>query len=96
MMAKIDSVRVTNITVIPNVDWVTGRNADVPKLPLPLIYDVKVTADNNNQPPAGFLGHATDQFVIRGRYLDNGGAFVAGLLRYIAANSDPPSIYLFQ
>jgi hypothetical protein len=91
---QIDGVSVTNIST--GVNWVTGQYATVPTLPLPVVYTVYVNADNNNQPPVGFLNNPNHQYVVQGRYLMHGGAFVSGLLQPDGGDSEPPRIYAFS
>jgi hypothetical protein len=91
---QIDGVSVTNISTGAN--WVTGQYATVPALPPPAAYRAYVNANNNNQPPAGFLNNPAHQYVVQGRYLMHGGAFVSGLLQYDGGNSEPPHTYIFS
>jgi hypothetical protein len=92
-MPQIDQVNVTNIN--SGVTWVTGQQATAPNLPLPPVYTVYVNAVTTNQPPVGFLNNPAHQFVIQGRYLAAGQAFVSGLLTINPGLSDPPLVYVF-
>jgi hypothetical protein len=92
---QIDNVVVRNIAA--NANWVTGQPATVPEdLPPPAGSRIYVNAANNNQPPAGFLNNPAHQYVVQGRYLYQGGAFVSGLLQYNGADSEPPYSYIFD
>jgi hypothetical protein len=93
-MPQIGQVNITNIATA--VTWVTNNFATVPNMPLPAVYDVFVNADNNNQPPVGFLNNPAHQFVVQGRYLASGAAFVSGLLTPNNAQSEPPRVYAFS
>jgi hypothetical protein len=92
-MPQIDNVSVTNTNT--GVIWVTGQQATGPNVPFPAVYHVYVNAAVNNQPPAGFFNNPAHQFVIQGRYLADGSAFVSGLLAINAGLSDPPLVYVF-
>lgn len=93
-MPQIDQVNVTNIN--SGVTWVTGQQATAPNIPLPLHYSVYVNAVATNQPPVGFLNNPAHQFVVQGRYLASGQAFVSGLLTINPGQSDPPLVYVFS
>lgn len=93
-MPQIDQVSVTNINL--NVTWVTGQQATAPNVPLPPLYTVYVNAVPTNQPPVGFLNNPAHQFVVQGRYLASGQAFVSGLLTPNNGRSDPPLVYAFS
>jgi hypothetical protein len=91
---QIDHVAISNIAT--GLNWVIGQTATVPDLPPAAGSRIYVNADDNNQPPAGFLNNPAHQYVVQGRYLYQGGAFVSGLLQYNGADSEPPLSYIFN
>ena len=92
-MPRIDSVSVTNIN--QGVTWHTGQAGTVPDQPLPLVYNAYVNAVPANQPPVGFLNNPAHQFVVQGRYMADGSAFVSNLKTVNVGLSDPPLVYVF-
>jgi hypothetical protein len=89
-------VSVTNIS-LNNQSWETGKFAEAPDTQqLPQHYEVKVGADEENQPPAGFLNNPAHQFVVRGTFAGNRRVFVSGLLQYDAGQSEPPDLFIFS
>lgn len=92
-MPTIDSVSVTNIN--QGVTWNTGQAGTVPAQPLPLVYNAYVNAVATNQPPAAFLNNPAHQFVVQGRYMADGSAFVSNVKAINAGLTDPPLVYVF-
>jgi hypothetical protein len=94
-MPVIGNVSVTNIAT--NVNWVSNQDGSgAPSMPLPVNYNVYVNAAANGQPPVGFLNNPAHQYVVRGRYVADGSAFVSGLMTVNAGLSDIPHVYVFS
>ena len=84
---------ITNTTVTNNntgAVWVTNNQATV------FANWIACNADNNNQPPAGFLNNPGHVFVITGNDVASGNPYNSGNVNPFPANSEPPRIYAFQ
>jgi hypothetical protein len=79
-----------------NAKWVTHKFAKAPVAPLPNHYDIRVTAEPESPPPAGFFNNAADRFVVAGRFVASGAPFRSGALTYNGNDSDPPLVYIFS